>query len=259
MPRYAIKIEYNGGAYHGWQRQPDQTSIQQCIEDALAILDPTAGSIVAAGRTDAGVHGLGQVAHFDMAKEWDTFALMGALNFHLKPNPIAIVECVPVADDFHARYTAKERHYLFRVLARRPPITHLRGFVWQVNFPLDIDAMREGAKHLIGHHDFTTFRSTMCQADSPMRTLDEIRIEEHVLPYGSEFHFHVRARSFLHNQVRSLVGTIERVGSGRWAPERVGEALAACDRTACGPVAPSDGLYFQHVVYDPDPFAVSGD
>jgi tRNA pseudouridine38-40 synthase len=205
------------------------------------------------------VHGLGQVAHFDMAKEWDTFALMGALNFHLKPNPIAIVACVPTDDDFHARHSAKERNYLFRVLARRPPITHLRGFVWQVNFPLDIDAMRAGCEHLIGHHDFTTFRSTMCQADSPMRTLDEIRIEEHVLPYGSEFHFHVRARSFLHNQVRSLVGSIERVGSGRWAPERLGDALAACDRTACGPVAPPDGLYFDHVSYLPDPFVVSDD
>jgi Pseudouridylate synthase len=168
---------------------------------------------------------------------------------------VAILAAARVDDDFHARFSALERRYLFRLVARRAPVTHDRGLVWQVLNPLDAEAMRAGAAHLIGHHDFTTFRSSLCQAKSPVKTLDEIRIEEIPLPHGREYRFHLRARSFLHNQVRSIVGTLERVGAGSWAPEDVRAALMARDRAACGPVCPPQGLYLCGVGYAQDPFA----
>ncbi len=258
MPRYALKIEYDGGPFAGWQAQADQPSVQGAIEAALARLDPgyAAGArIAAAGRTDAGVHATGQVAHCDMARDWDPFRLSEALNWHLKPAPVAIVAAVQVAEDFHARFSATERRYVFRLLARRAPAVHDRGRVWQVLNPLNAEAMREGAAYLIGHHDFTTFRSSICQARSPVKTLDEIRIEEIARPCGREYRFHLRARSFLHNQVRSIVGTLERVGAGAWEPARVGEALKARDRAACGPVCPPQGLYLSGVGYPGDPFS----
>ena len=177
MPRYALRIEYHGAPFAGWQRQADQPSVQGAIEAALARLQPGAHSIAAAGRTDAGVHALGQVAHCDLQKSWDPFRLSEALNHHLRPAPVAIVDCAPVAEDWHARFSALERHYLFRLLMRRAPATHERGLVWQVPRRLDVQAMREGARHLIGHHDFTTFRASICQAKSPLKTLDEITIE----------------------------------------------------------------------------------
>jgi tRNA pseudouridine38-40 synthase len=255
MPRYALLIEYHGAPFSGWQRQPDQPSVQGVIEAALAKLEPGEHKIAAAGRTDAGVHATGQVAHCDLAKDWNPFRLSEALNFHLKPEPVAIISCARVADDWHARFAAQERAYLFRLFSRRPPLTSQAGQMWRVSQPLDAAAMQAGADRLLGRHDFTTFRSTMCQASSPVKTLDALSIEEIAHPTGTEFRFHVRARSFLHNQVRSFVGTLERVGAGNWTPDDVTAALAAKDRNACGPVSPPHGLYLARVTYATDPFA----
>ncbi|KAJ54131.1 pseudouridine synthase [Actibacterium mucosum KCTC 23349] len=254
MPRYALKIEYDGAAFAGWQRQADQPSVQGAVEAALARLEPDVPSIAAAGRTDAGVHALGQVAHCDMARDWDPFRLSEALNHHLKPAAVAIVAATEVTEDFHARFSATERQYLFRLLARRAPAVHERGKVWQVRHALQLEPMQAAAAHLLGRHDFTTFRAAICQAASPVKTLDELRIEKVETPSGTEFRFHVRARSFLHNQVRSFVGTLERVGAGAWAPDDVKTALQARDRAACGPVCPPQGLYLAHVTYPDDPF-----
>ena len=255
MPRYALKVEYHGAPFAGWQRQADQPSVQGAIEDALARLEPGPHTIAAAGRTDAGVHGLAQVAQCDLTKDWDPFRLSEALNYHLKPLPVAILDCAQVADDWHARFSAVERRYLFRLLVRRAPATHDKGLVWRVQNPLDAETMREGAAHLVGHHDFTTFRSTICQAKSPVTTLDEISISQVGGLSGPEIQFRLRARSFLHNQVRSIVGTLERVGAGVWPPDKVKAALEARDRAACGPVCPPQGLYLAGVGYPDDPFA----
>ncbi len=254
MPRYALKIEYDGTPFSGWQRQPALATVQGTIENALGKLEPDFIQVQGAGRTDSGVHATGQVAHCDMVKQWDTFRLSEALNYHLKKLPISILEIVQVQDDFHARFSARERCYLFRLISRRAPLVHQVGRVWQVKYPLDISAMQQAADLLLGTHDFTTFRSTSCQAQSPVKSLDELRVEVFDIPYGHEFHFHIRARSFLHNQVRSFIGTLERVGSGAWAPEDVRRALAARDRTACGPVSPPQGLYLTHVDYPELPF-----
>lgn len=254
MPRYAMKIEYDGTPFSGWQRQVDRPSVQGAIESALAKIQRGPHTIGAAGRTDAGVHAVGQVAHCDLTRDWDPFRLSEAVNYHLKPLPVAITDCARVDDDWHARFTATERRYLFRLAARRAPLALDAGRMWQVKLPLDAAAMQEGADHLLGLHDFTTFRAAMCQADSPLRTLDELRVEEVPAHTGQMFHIHVRARSFLHNQVRSFVGTLERVGSGHWQPEQVKTALEARDRTACGPVCPPQGLYLAAVTYPDDPF-----
>jgi len=256
MPRFALMIDYDGGPFSGWQRQAQgQPSVQAAVESALARLEPGAHTIAAAGRTDAGVHATGQVATCDLARDWDPFRLSEALNFHLKPAPVAVLRAVRVADDFHARFSAIERRYLFRLVVRRAPVTHDRGRVWQVQNPLDLTAMQQGAAHLLGTQDFTTFRSTMCQAKSPVKTMDEITIATQPCAGGTEYRFALRARSFLHNQVRSIVGTLERVGAGAWAPGDVARALAARDRAACGPVCPPQGLYLTGVGYAPDPFA----
>lgn len=254
MPRYALKVEYHGAPFSGWQRQKGLPSVQGAIEAALAKLEPRAHTIAAAGRTDTGVHGLGQVAHCDLDKDWAPERLTGALNYHLKPDPVAIVACAQVADDWHARFSALERQYLFRILTRRAPATHDKGQVWQIGHELDVAAMQAAANHLIGLHDFTTFRSSICQAASPVKTLDELRIERAQGLCGPEIHFHVRARSFLHNQVRSFVGTLERVGAGSWSPAEVKTALEARDRAACGPVCPGHGLYLARVGYPVGPF-----
>ncbi|MBV2358513.1 tRNA pseudouridine(38-40) synthase TruA [Thalassococcus sp. CAU 1522] len=254
MPRYALMVEYDGRPFAGWQRQADQPSVQGVIEDALARLEPRGHTIAAAGRTDSGVHARGQVAHCDLDKAWEPFRLSEALNHHLKPNPVAIRACARVADDWHARFSAIERRYLFRLLIRRAPLTLEVGQVWRVGHDLDVSAMQEGANHLIGKHDFTTFRSVQCQAQSPVKTLDEVRIEALDNQAGREIRFQLRARSFLHNQVRSIVGTLERVGAGAWSPMDVRTALQARDRAACGPVCPPDGLYLVGVGYPSDPF-----
>lgn len=221
----------------------------------MAKLEPGAHTIAAAGRTDAGVHATGQVAHCDLTRDWDPFRLSEALNFHLKPDPVAILACAQVADDWHARFDAVERQYMFRLMSRRAPLTSEAEQMWRVKHDLDAGAMQAGADHLLGQHDFTTFRSSICQAKSPIKTLDELRVEVVPRRFGTEFRFHVRARSFLHNQVRSFVGTLERVGAGAWAPEDVATALAAKDRAACGPVCPPQGLYLAGVRYSVDPFA----
>lgn len=255
MPRYALKIEYNGAPFAGWQRQAELPSVQGAVEAALAKLEPGPHTIAAAGRTDTGVHALGQVAHCDMAKQWDPFRLSEALNFHLKPDPVAVVACAAVSDDWHARFSAEARHYLFRLVVRRAPLTHDAGLAWRVMQPLSLAAMRAGASHLLGRHDFTTFRASECQAKSPIKTLDRLDIEQLDYPGGSEFRFSISARSFLHNQVRSFVGTLERVGAGAWEPEDVRSALDAKARAACGPVCPPHGLYLRAVDYPEDPFA----
>lgn len=254
MPRYALKIEYNGAPFAGWQRQAEHPSVQGAVEAALAKLEPGPHTIAAAGRTDSGVHARGQVAHCDLARQWEPFRLSEALNFHLKPAPVAIVACAQVDTGWHARFSALARHYVFRLVSRRAPLTHDAGLAWRVMQPLALEPMREAARHLLGRHDFTTFRASECQATSPVKSLDRLDIEERPYPGGAEFSFHVSARSFLHNQVRSFVGTLERVGAGAWAPENVKAALEARDRAACGPVCPPDGLYLQAVDYPEDPF-----
>ncbi len=254
MPRYALKIEYHGAPFAGWQRQKDHPSVQGAIETALARLEPREHTIAAAGRTDAGVHALAQVAHCDMDQQWDPFRLSEALNYHLKPQPVAIVDCAQVAEDFHARFSARERRYHFRILSRRAPATHQAGLVWQIKHALDVEAMQAGADFLVGRHDFTTFRSTICQAESPVKTLNHLAVTQVETAGGAEVHFDVRARSFLHNQVRSFVGTLERVGTGSWTPEDVRKALEATNRAACGPVCPPQGLYLSHVDYPDAPF-----
>lgn len=255
MPRYALLVEYDGRPFAGWQRQADQPSVQGAIEAALARLERRDHTIAAAGRTDAGVHARGQVAHCDMDKHWDPFRLSEALNHHLKPAPVAIRACAAVPDDWHARFSAIERRYLFRVLMRRAPSTLEAGQVWRVNHVLDVNAMQSAAVHLLGLHDFTTFRAAICQAKSPVKTLDALDIALVEGPAGPEVQFRLRARSFLHNQVRSIVGTLERVGAGAWQPDDVRLALEARDRAACGPVCPPDGLYLTGVGYPLDPFA----
>ncbi|HET7409253.1 MAG TPA: tRNA pseudouridine(38-40) synthase TruA [Paracoccaceae bacterium] len=244
MPRYKLTIEYHGGPFNGWQRQQNGPSVQGALEAALARLGEHA-TVTGAGRTDAGVHAMAQVAHADLARDWEPFRLAQAVNHHLRPAPVAVLEAARVPEDFHARFSAVRRHYLYRIICRRAPLALEAGLAWRVGYALDIEAMREGAAALVGRHDFTTFRSTQCQAASPVKTLDEIMIER----AGDEIHFRLHARSFLHNQVRSIVGTLERVGAGRWPAERVARALAARDRAACGPVAPSDGLYLAQVDY----------
>jgi tRNA pseudouridine38-40 synthase len=256
MPRFALKIDYDGSPFCGWQRQAGGLpSVQQAVEEALSRLEPGAHRIAAAGRTDTGVHATGQVAHADLARDWDPFRLSEALNWHLKPAPVAVIGCARMPDDFHARFSALERRYLYRIVARRAPLTQERGLAWHILKPLDLATLRAGAERLQGRHDFTTFRSTLCQAKSPEKTLDEVRVSEHPYPGGVEYRLTFRARSFLHNQVRSMVGTLERVGAGAWAPEDVTAALQARDRAACGPVAPPQGLYLTGVSYPTDPFA----
>ncbi|MGB1034053.1 MAG: tRNA pseudouridine(38-40) synthase TruA [Primorskyibacter sp.] len=254
MPRYALKIEYHGAPFSGWQRQADHPSVQAAIEAALSRLEPGPHTIAAAGRTDAGVHARGQVAHCDMTKVWDPFKLAGALNYHLKPAPVAITAVAPVPEGWHARFSARERRYLFRMVSRRAPLTMEAGQVWRVPHPLDVAAMQLAADHLVGRHDFTTFRAVHCQADSPVKTLDRLELRNVQTPIGPEIHFDVRARSFLHNQVRSFVGTLERVGAGSWSPQDVKAALEARTRAACGPVSPPHGLYLVGVGYPDDPF-----
>ena len=254
MPRFALKVEYDGAPFAGWQRQADQPSVQGAIEASLAKLEPGEHTIAAAGRTDAGVHARGQVCHCDLEKDWSPFRLSEALNHHLKPLRVAIVDAAEVEGDWHARFSALERRYLFRLVSRRAPLTLEAGQVWQVKHDLELAPMQAAARHLIGLHDFTTFRSTMCQAASPVKTLDALDISSVETDWATEFQFRLRARSFLHNQVRSFVGTLERVGAGAWGPEDVKQALDARDRAACGPVSPPQGLYLMGVGYPDDPF-----
>lgn len=258
MQRFALKIAYDGAPFSGFQYQQNAPSVQGALEAAIAKIEPGGPRLVAAGRTDAGVHALGQVVNFDAEREWDPFRLSEAINYHLKPAPVSVLEAARVADDFSARFWAVERRYLYRILSRRARPTFSRGAIWHIRHELDVEAMSDAASYLIGHHDFTSFRSSDCQAQSPIKTLDALDIEARNGPEGPEIHIHARARSFLHHQVRSMVGSLERVGAGAWGPGRMREALEAKDRAACGPVAPAHGLCLMEVVYDEDIFAGGG-
>ncbi|MEX0852442.1 MAG: tRNA pseudouridine(38-40) synthase TruA [Bauldia sp.] len=245
MPRFKITIEYDGGPFVGWQRQENGRSVQQAIEEAISAFCGESVVVKGAGRTDSGVHALGQAAHFDLAREWPADTVRDALNAHLKPEPIAILSAEAVADDFDARFSAVRRHYLYRISQRRAPPALDRGRVWWVAAPLAADAMDAAAQALVGNHDFTTFRSSECQARSPVRTLDHLGVSR----AGDEVLVRASARSFLHNQVRSMVGSLKKVGDGSWPVAAVGEALAARDRARSGPVAPAEGLYLVAVDY----------
>ncbi len=245
MPRYKLTIEYDGGPFVGWQRQENGRSVQQAIEEAALAFCGETVAVGGAGRTDAGVHALGQVAHLDLARDWPADTVRDAINAHLRPEPVAILAAEAVPADFDARFSAVRRHYLYRISDRKAPPVLDRGRLWAVNVSLDADAMHEGARHLLGNHDFTTFRATGCQAKSPVKTLDRLDVSR----AGGEIVVRAEARSFLHHQVRSMVGSLKRVGEGRWPPAMIGEILGARDRTRCGPVAPPDGLYLVAVDY----------
>lgn len=246
MPRYKVTLEYDGRGFSGWQRQANVVSVQEVVEVALQRLDPNMRHVIAAGRTDAGVHATGQVIHFDLAKQMETHKLQDAMNFHMRPYCVSAVSACRVADDFHARFHAVRRSYLYRILCRRSPAPLLNGHVWRLSYPLDLDTMQAACVYLVGRHDFTTFRASQCQANSPIRSVESIELEQ----VGAEIHMRVQARSFLHSQIRSFMGTLERVGAGRWKPEQVKDALEARDRKACGPVAPPWGLYLTKVYYE---------
>ena len=254
MNRFALKIEYDGTLFHGWQKQQDVDTVQGSIELALKHLDSSCQCITGAGRTDAGVHATGQVAHLDLSKNWDPKQLKQALNFHLKPKLISIVATAKVNPDFHARFSAIKRYYLYKIINRNAPLTLDINKSWQVRHGLDPEKMTQASKYLIGTHDFTTFRSSLCQAKSPIKSIDKIEIVGCNSSTGTFINFKFEARSFLHNQIRSIVGTLEKVGSNRWPIKRVERALSAKNRNACGPVAPPSGLYLTDIEYDFDVF-----
>jgi tRNA pseudouridine38-40 synthase len=251
LNRYRFTLEYDGAPYAGWQRQNDVPSVQAAIETALTKIGEPGPLIQGAGRTDAGVHATGQVAHADLVRPWKPFRLMEALNAHLHQSgeTVAVVDCDEVDDEFHARFSATTRHYLYRIADRRAPLIVAAGRAWQVKVPLDIAAMNTAAKLLLGTHDFTTFRSTECQAKSPVKTLDTLHAERVESLGGPMIEVTTSARSFLHNQVRSLVGCLRAVGEGRWTNADLQAALNAKDRAACAPVAPAHGLFLTRVDY----------
>ncbi|MGE0668552.1 MAG: tRNA pseudouridine(38-40) synthase TruA [Sphingomonadales bacterium] len=245
MPRYRLTIEYDGGPFVGFQRQSNGPSVQAALEAAIAKFCGEAVTVTGAGRTDAGVHAEGQVVHFDLATEKRPNEVQNALNHHLRPDPVAVLDAVMAPPDFHARYDAVGRAYRFRIVNRRPPLTFDFGLAWHVPVPLDAGAMHAAAQRLVGRHDFTTFRSAHCQAQSPLKTLDRLDVSRH----GEEITVIAEARSFLHHQVRSMVGTLKLVGEGKWTPDDVTAALEARDRQRLGLNAPPEGLYLTRVVY----------
>ncbi|TDI55812.1 MAG: tRNA pseudouridine(38-40) synthase TruA [Alphaproteobacteria bacterium] len=245
MPRYKLIIEYDGTPFAGWQRQANGRSVQEAIEDAVAGFSGERVTIGGAGRTDAGVHALGQVAHVDLARDWPADTVRKALNSHLKPEPVAVLAAELAGDDFDARFSAKARHYRYRIINRQSPLTIDAGRAWQVRTPLDAGAMQRAAQRLTGNHDFTTFRNADCQAKGPVKTLDRLIVRRQ----GEEILIEASARSFLHSQVRSIAGSLRLVGEGRWSADDLSDALAAKDRKACGPVAPAEGLYLVKVEY----------
>jgi tRNA pseudouridine38-40 synthase len=245
VTRWRLTIEYDGGPFMGWQRQDHGPSVQQSLEEALARMTGEAAQVLAAGRTDAGVHALAMSAHVDVTKALTPHRLREGLNALVRPDPISVLAVEPVAGDWHARFSCTGRRYLYRILNRRAPPALLRGKVWHLPTPLDVAAMQAGAAQLVGRHDFTTFRSAHCQSDSPVKTLDRLDVDK----VGEEIHVTAAARSFLHHQVRSMVGCLALVGRGQWTPDDIGRALAARDRAALGFNAPPDGLYFVEATY----------
>jgi tRNA pseudouridine38-40 synthase len=245
MPRYRLIVEYDGRPYSGFQAQKGLPSVQASLARAVEAFSGERPTINAAGRTDAGVHATGQVVHFETERVWPAQTVQNALNAHLAPEPIAVLDAVLAAPDFHARFSATGRRYLYRILARRAPPALDRGRIWHVKKPLDAEAMHRAAQRLVGHHDFTTFRDASCQARSPLKTLDLARVWRE----GEEVRLQFAARSFLHRQVRSMTGSLVEVGLGRWSEDDLKAALDAADRAACGQVAPADGLYLTGVEY----------
>jgi tRNA pseudouridine38-40 synthase len=245
VTRWRLTIEYDGGPFMGWQRQDHGPSVQQTLEEALQRMTGEAAQVFAAGRTDAGVHALAMAAHVDVVRELTPHRLREGLNALVRPHPISVLDAAPVADDWHARFSCVGRRYLYRILSRRAPPAVDSGRVWHIPVPLDFEAMRTGAAHLIGCHDFTTFRSAQCQSDSPVKTLDRLDVSQ----AGEEIHVTAAARSFLHHQVRSIVGCLALVGRGQWSPGAMLKALEARDRAALGFNAPPQGLYFVEAIY----------
>jgi tRNA pseudouridine38-40 synthase len=245
MPRYKLTIEYDGRPFVGWQVQDNGPSVQGVLAAAIAAFCGETVSVQGAGRTDAGVHALEQVGHVDLAKDWDEDTVRDAVNAHLRPHPVAVLKAERVADTFDARFSAIRRHYRYRIISRRADLTFERGLAWRIGKPLDSAAMHAAAQRLVGQHDFTTFRHAECQAKSPIKTLDRLDVERS----ADEIDVTASARSFLHTQVRSMVGALALVGEGKWTADDVSTALAKRDRTACAPVAPPDGLYLMRVDY----------
>ncbi len=245
MSRWKVTVEYDGDPFVGWQRQDNGYSVQAALEDAIKGFTGEVVTVHGAGRTDSGVHALAQVAHFDLDSDTDAGTVRDAMNYHLKGIAVSVLEAEAVSGDFHARFSATGRHYLYRILNRRGPPSLEKGRVWHVVRPLDAKAMHAAAQVLVGKHDFTSFRSVHCQAETAVKTLTAIRVAQ----AGEEIHVTTEARSFLHNQVRILTGTLKMVGEGSWPADRVRTALEACDRTAGGPTAPPTGLYLTRVVY----------
>ncbi len=245
MPRFKLTIEYDGAGFVGWQRQENGLSVQEVLEDAVYKLSGERVSMIGAGRTDSRVHALGQVAHFDLEGGFTPHELRDALNFHVKPAAISVLAAESVGADFHARFSARERAYLYRIVNRRPPLSLERGRAWLVRTPLDAQVMHRAAQLLVGRHDFSSFRSSHCQAKSPLKTLKRLAVARQ----GDEIRITARARSFLHNQVRIIAGTLKQVGEGKMSVDDVAAALAARDRKAAGQTAPPDGLYLVEVVY----------
>jgi tRNA pseudouridine38-40 synthase len=248
MTRFALTLEFDGTPFFGLQRQSHGPSVQQSVEDALHRITGESVTLHSAGRTDAGVHALAMRSHVDIEKAFDPFRLMAALNAQLRPDPVAVTACAVVPEDWHARFSCTGRRYLYRIVNRRAPLTLLRDKAWHVPQPLDADAMHRAAQALVGRHDFTTFRSVHCQAADPVKSLDRLDVEQ----VGEEIHIHAAARSFLHHQVRSMVGCLKLVGAGTWPEERIAAALAARDRGALGLNAPPHGLYFVAATYPED-------
>ena len=245
MPRYKLTLEYDGTGLVGWQRQANGLSVQEIVETAVERFCGVHATVHGAGRTDAGVHALGQTAHVDLPREASVEVIRNALNQHVKPAAVAVLAVERVAESFDARRSARGRIYRYRILNRRPPPSLERGRVWHVGRRLDVEAMQEGARVLIGKHDFTSFRDSLCQAKSPVKTLDCLDVAR----LAEEIHVEARARSFLHHQVRNMVGTLKLVGEGKWGVVDVAKALEARDRRAGGPTAPAEGLYLVEVVY----------
>jgi tRNA pseudouridine38-40 synthase len=245
VPRYKLTIEYDGTPFVGWQVQDNGLSVQGVLMAAVMAFCGESVTVAGAGRTDAGVHAFGQVAHLDLAKAWDADTVRDAVNAHLRPHPVVVLEAEPVGADFHARFSARRRHYLYRIVNRRADLALEAGRAWRAPKPLDTDAMNEAAQQLVGRHDFTTFRAAGCQAKSPVKTLDRLE----VVRDGEHVRIEASARSFLHHQVRSMVGSLVQVGEGKWSSRDIAAALAARDRAACGPVAPPQGLYLVRVEY----------
>jgi len=245
MPRYKLTLEYDGAGLVGWQRQANGLSVQEILETAVERLCGKPLTVHGAGRTDAGVHAFGMTAHLDLPRADAPDKIRGALNHHMRPAKVAVLSAEPVADDFDARRSARGRVYRYRILNRRAPAAMERGRVWHVGPVLDVAAMREGAALLLGKHDFTSFRDSLCQARSPVKTLDALEVTQ----AGDEIHVEARARSFLHHQVRNMVGSLKLVGAGKWRVPHIAEALAARDRRAGGPTAPAGGLYLVEVIY----------